>query len=84
MKNLTSAGTASTSSSLSKPVDLYDGQFVLHDEVSGVALAGAPYRLEDAAGKVLASGFTDAQGRTARLTTGTAKGLKLHWGMSDT
>ena len=80
MKVLTGAGSASESLALSKPKDLYNEQFVLRDNSTQAPLAGAPYRIEDSAGEVVAQGITDEQGRTVRATFAKPEKLKVHWG----
>jgi len=77
---LTGGGSAHESLSLKKAGALYDEQFVLTDDHTQQPLAGAPYRIEDSAGQVLASGVTDEQGRTIRVTTRKADKLSVHWG----
>jgi len=80
-KNLTGPASASAEG-LTVPAakDLYDEQFVIRDEQTQQAIAGAPYRIEDATGKVLFQGIADEKGQTARLTFGKAEKLKLIWG----
>jgi uncharacterized protein (DUF2345 family) len=80
MKNLTGGAGAGDSIKLSKASDLFDEQFVMIDQTTQQPLAGAPYRIENAKGKLVASGITDAQGRTTRVTTSTSEKLFVHWG----
>jgi type VI secretion system secreted protein VgrG len=80
MKNFTGGAGASDSIKLKKASDLFDEQFVMKDQVSQQPVAGAPYRIENAKGQVVASGVTDAQGRTARVTTTSTEKLFVHWG----
>jgi type VI secretion system secreted protein VgrG len=55
-----------------------DQQFILKDEASGNVMPLAPYRIEGNGGQVLARGITDAEGKTARVFTGTqAQDLKM-------
>lgn len=77
MKELAGAGSASASLSMAKPSQLFDEQFVVKDEVSGEALAHFRYRIEDDAGAVLARGITGADGKTLRIHTDGAKGLRI-------
>jgi len=65
---------------LGKPRELFDEQFVLKDQDTNVALAGTPYRIENSQGKIVATGITDANGRTSRVTASTAETLKVFWG----
>ncbi|WP_374315652.1 type VI secretion system Vgr family protein [Aquabacterium sp.] len=82
MKVLTGAGSASGVDPHFTPnSQLFDEQFVLTDEVSGQPIAGAPYRVENNQGKTLTNGITDAQGRTARIRSHQAEGLKVYWGL---
>jgi type VI secretion system secreted protein VgrG len=53
---------------------------VLRDKVSQAPLAGAPYRIENAKGEVVASGITDELGRTSRVHSAKSDKLSLHWG----
>lgn len=80
MKNFTGGSSANDSIKLKKASDLFDEQFVMTDKVSQQPVAGAPYRIENAKGQVVASGITDAQGRTVRVTTSTSEELFAHWG----
>jgi type VI secretion system secreted protein VgrG len=75
MKVLAGGASASASLALKKPTDLYDEQFLLTDEDTDVPLAAAPYRIENAQGQVVASGVTDDQGRTARVSRSKAEKL---------
>jgi uncharacterized protein (DUF2345 family) len=52
----------------------------LRDKITQAPLAGAPYRIEDGAGEVVAQGITDEQGRTVRTFFAKPENLKLHWG----
>ena len=80
-KELAGGGSASGQGpSLNKAQDLFDEQFVLQDQDTGTALAGAPYRIENGKGEVVATGVTDAQGRTSRITSSRAETLKVFWG----
>lgn len=63
-----------------KSAQRYDEQFVITDDDTAEPIAGAPYRIENAKGKVIAQGFTDAQGRTLRVKTTSAEKLAVHWG----
>lgn len=86
MKELAGGSSASASApGLSKAGEIktaerYDEQFVITDEDSKEPIAGAPYRIENAKGKVIAQGFTDSQGRTLRVKTSSAEKLSVHWG----
>lgn len=80
MKELAGGGSASESLDLPDAKELFDEQFVLTDEQSQEPLAGAPYRIEDAAGNLVASGITDSQGRTARVHRPRADKLTVRWG----
>ncbi|TDP82827.1 type VI secretion system secreted protein VgrG [Aquabacterium commune] len=66
--------------SLNKAQDLFDEQFVLQDQDTGMALAGAPYRIENGKGEVVGTGITDVKGRTSRITSSRAETLKVFWG----
>lgn len=80
-KELTGGGGASGNGpALNKAQDLFDEQFVLKDQDTAVVLAGAPYRIENSQGEVMATGITDSQGRTSRVTSSTAETLKVFWG----
>jgi type VI secretion system secreted protein VgrG len=80
-KELTGGRSASGQApSLNKAHDLFDEQFVVQDQDTGMALAGAPYRIQNNQGQVLATGITDANGRTARVTASKADTLKVFWG----
>ncbi|CAH0350696.1 type VI secretion system Vgr family protein [Aquabacterium sp. CECT 9606] len=81
MKELTGGSSASASDvSLAKSKQLFDEQFVLKDQITSVPLAGTPYRIENPQGKVVATGVTDEQGRTIRVTSAKAEKLTIHWG----
>ena len=80
MKNWAGAASATASLSLPPPPDLYDEQFVLTDELTQEPMAAAPYRIENAAGEVVAFGVTDSAGRTARVIRAKPEGLHVFWG----
>lgn len=63
--------------SLNKAQDLFDEQFQLRDELSGLPLAGEPYRILNAHGTVLATGLTNSEGKTMRYTSKRAENLRL-------
>jgi len=78
-KSFTGGASASGSTSLKQAGTLqrYDESFLLKDQESGETLRFYPYRIEDAQGQLLHRGVTDADGRTARVHTGTATQLRL-------
>ncbi|MCP5220429.1 MAG: DUF2345 domain-containing protein [Zoogloeaceae bacterium] len=59
---------------------VFDEAFVLRDTATQQALAGAPYRLVNNAGDVVAAGITDENGRTARVRFSKAEQIKVLWG----
>jgi type VI secretion system secreted protein VgrG len=65
---------------MNKAQDLFDEQFVLKDRDTAVVLAGTPYRIENSKGEVVATGITDANGRTSRVTSSKAETLNVFWG----
>jgi uncharacterized protein (DUF2345 family) len=69
MKELTGGASASASTALKAPGKLYDEQFQLMDELSGLPLAGEPYRILDSSGTVVAQGLTNHEGKTVRHTS---------------
>jgi type VI secretion system secreted protein VgrG len=76
MKELGGGGNGSaTAPPLAKVRDLFDEQFVITDEHTGETLPHYKYRIENDAGEVLAQGYTDTSGKTARVTS--SKGQKL-------
>ena len=90
MKNLTGPAMA-TPEGLKFPTDceprteayvrqVFDEAFVLRDTATQQALAGAPYRLVNNAGDVVAAGITDENGRTARVRFSKAEQIKVLWG----
>ncbi|TDN70673.1 PAAR domain-containing protein [Paraburkholderia sp. BL10I2N1] len=66
---------ASTPSALSSAAKVYDEQFTLRDD-DGYPLANVRYRARMGS-HVVASGLTDAQGRTQRINTESAKRITL-------
>lgn len=88
-RNLTSAKSATGEGSLASAGALglekyerlsLDEQFVLRDKETQAPLAGAPYRIEDDAGVIVAQGVTDSEGRTQRVRSTKSAGLKVFWG----
>ncbi|MCX9154502.1 type VI secretion system tip protein VgrG [Niveibacterium sp. 24ML] len=85
-KNLTGPASASSSASLAKGdaalerLQRLDEQFVLRDKESNEPLAGAPYRIVDESGAVVASGVTNQEGRTRRVRSARGGVLKVFWG----
>ena len=77
MKELTGGASATTSTALKAPGKLYDEQFQLLDELSGLPLAGEPYQILNASGAVVAQGLTNYEGKTMRYTSLKAEGLKV-------
>ncbi len=77
MKELAGGGGASASTTLKAPGKLYDEQFQLMDELSGLPLAGEPYKILDASGAVVAQGITTHEGKTIRHTSLKAEALKV-------
>ena len=76
-KELAGAGSASASATLGKSGQLFDEQFVVKNQVNGEALPYFKYRIEDSDGGVLARGITDPNGKTIRLLTQGAKGIRI-------
>lgn len=77
-KELTSGGGASGDGPASKKAkDLFDEQFQLLDEITGLPLAGEPYQIINAKGVVLAQGLTNSEGRTIRYTSSKPEALRL-------
>ena len=77
-KELAGGGSASGQGpSLNKAQDLFDEQFQLRDELSGLPLAGEPYRILNSHGTVLATGLTNSEGKTMRYTSKRAEKLRL-------
>ena len=76
-KELGAGRSASQGLSLAKPGQIFDEQFVVKDKDSGEALAYFKYRIEDSGGQVLARGITGQDGRTLRVFTEGAKGLRI-------
>jgi uncharacterized protein (DUF2345 family) len=62
---------------LNKAKDLFDEQFQILDEISGLPLAGEPYQIVNAQGAVLAQGVTNSEGRTIRYTSNKPEALRL-------
>jgi uncharacterized protein (DUF2345 family) len=56
---------------------LFDERFQVTDEQTGQPLAFYRYRVENDAGEVLASGWTDAEGHTARVHTSKGQTLRV-------
>jgi len=77
MKELTGGGSASDSQSLKAAAKLYDEQFQILDETSGLPLAGEPYQIINSQGVVLAQGLTNSEGRTMRYTSNKPEVLRL-------
>lgn len=77
MKELTGGGSASDSQSLKAAAKLYDEQFQILDETSGLPLAGEPYQIINSQGVVLAQGLTNSEGRTMRYTSNKPETLRL-------
>jgi type VI secretion system secreted protein VgrG len=73
-------GASGNGPALNKAKDLFDEQFVLKDQDTAVVLAGTPYRIENNKGEVVATGITDANGRTSRVASSKAETLKVFWG----
>lgn len=81
MKELAGGASAGgVAPALNKAQDLFDEQFVLKDQLTSVPLASTPYRIENTKGEVVATGVTDEQGQTIRVTSSKAEKLKIHWG----
>jgi type VI secretion system secreted protein VgrG len=55
----------------------FDEMFVVRDEESGLPIPFFRYRIEDASGRVLRRGTTDAEGRTARVFTEKSTQIRL-------
>ena len=77
MKVLTGPGSASASLELKKPGHLYDEQFCIKDKQTDEPMAYYKYRIESDAGEVLARGITGPDGKTARVHTAGALGLRI-------
>lgn len=63
--------------SLNKAREIFDEQFVITDEKTGEALPFLKYRIENDAGEVLARGFADAHGKTARVHTSKGQSIRV-------
>ena len=74
------SGASGAGPTLNKAQELFDEQFVLTDKDTAIALSGTPYRIENSKGHIVATGVTDAHGRTARVTSAKADTLKVFWG----
>ena len=61
---------------------IFQEQFVARNEISGLPVAGMPYRIELANGEVFA-GMTDPEGRTGVVATADAQATKLFWVTHD-
>ena len=55
----------------------YDEAFIIKSEETGAVIPHAKYRIENAAGAVLAEGRADGEGRTTRVYTAKAEPLKV-------
>jgi type VI secretion system secreted protein VgrG len=76
MKELTGGGNVlSSGPAMQHAQALFDEQFVITDEPTGAPLPYFKYRIESETGEVLAHGFADAHGKTARVHT--PKGQKI-------
>jgi type VI secretion system secreted protein VgrG len=66
-------------SNLPKPsvLERYNEAFVVKNKETGEAMAHVRYRVEDDSGKMLAEGITDALGKTQRVHTAKAQGVKV-------
>ncbi|MBN3832356.1 hypothetical protein [Burkholderia sp. Ac-20344] len=56
---------------------IHDDQFVIRDKRTKQPLSNVQYWIKDRSGNVLASGVSDAQGCTLRVSTKAAQTLKL-------
>ncbi|MBN3817090.1 hypothetical protein G3N57_10935 [Paraburkholderia sp. Se-20369] len=56
---------------------VYDQQFVVRDRTTGLPLSGEQYWIVNCHGDVLATGTTDARGRTSRVITLRPESVKL-------
>ncbi|MES1949169.1 Rhs element Vgr protein, partial [Salinisphaera sp. C84B14] len=74
---LTGPGSASPAGLNLPQSDLYDERFILKDKKTGRPLPMEPYRVVDNQGRILAQGWTDHEGRSARVWTGQPKPVRL-------
>jgi uncharacterized protein (DUF2345 family) len=72
-----SSDTPAVALAKADPLAFYDEQFVLHDEITGHSMPLEPYRIVDSKGALLAHGWTDAEGQTARVRSNAPKGIRL-------
>jgi type VI secretion system secreted protein VgrG len=78
MKELAGGASASAAApQLAKDKGLFNEAFTVKDEDSGQLMPHVRYRIEDTQGNVLASGLTDAEGRTARVHSSQSDQIRL-------
>ena len=78
MKELAGGSSGSGSGpAFNKAKALYDEQFQILDELTGIPLAGEPYQIVNQRGDVVAQGLTNAEGKTIRYSSAKPESLKL-------